>query len=84
MPQLQKFTQVSRVTHKQCGAKTPAPANYLQKTESFECLSKEINNAVKLVNYQNYDWKQAAVDAILFQTFNPKLRERALRVSVSY
>ena len=29
-------------------------------------------------NYENYDWKQAAVDAILLQTSNPKLRERPL------
>ena len=59
-------------------------ANYLQGTKSFECWSKEISNAAKLINYENYDWKQAAVDVILLQTLNPKLRERALQDNVSY
>ena len=59
-------------------------ANYLQGTKSFERWSKEISSAAKLINYENYDWKQAAVDAILLQTSNPKLRERALQDNVSY
>ena len=54
------------------------PANYLQGTKSFERWSKEISSAAKLINYENYDWKQAAVDAILLQTSNPKLREREI------
>ena len=59
-------------------------ANYVQGTKSFERWSKEISNAAKLINYENYDWKQAAVDAILLQTSNPKMRERALQNNVSY
>ena len=59
-------------------------ANYPQGTKPFERWSKEISNAAKLINYENYDWKQAAVDAILLQTSNPKLRERALQDNVSY
>ena len=59
-------------------------ANYPQGTKSFERWSKEISNATKLINYENYDWKQAAVNAILLQTSNPKLRERALQDNVSY
>ena len=38
----------------------------------------------KLINYENYDWKPATVDAILLQTSNPKSRERALQNNVSY
>ena len=59
-------------------------ANYPQGTKSFERWSKEISNAAKLMNYENYDWKQAAVDAILLQTSNPKLQERALQDNVLY
>ena len=53
-------------------------ANCLQGNKSFERWSKEISNAAKLINCENYDWKRAVVDAILLQTSNPKLRERAL------
>ena len=59
-------------------------ANYRQGTKSFESWSKEISNATKRINYENYDWKQAAVDAILLQTSNLKLQERALQDNVSY
>ena len=59
-------------------------ANYPQGTKSFERWSKEISNVAKLINYENYDWKQADVDAILLQTSNPKLWERALQDNVSY
>ena len=45
---------------------------------------KKVTNAAKLINYENYDWKQAAVAAILLQTSNPKLQERALQDNVSY
>ena len=58
--------------------------NYPQGTKSFERWSKEINNAAILVNYDNYDWKQAAVDAIPLQTLNRKLRQRVLQDDVSY
>ena len=59
-------------------------ANYPQGTKSFECWSKKVSNAAKLINYENYDWKQVAVCAILLQTSNPKLQERALQGNVSY
>ena len=59
-------------------------ANYPQGTKSFEGWSKEISDATKLINYKNYDWKRAAVVAILLQTSNPKLQERALQDHVSY
>ena len=59
-------------------------ANYVQGTKSFEHWSKEISNAAKLINSENYDWKQVALDAILLQTSKPKLRERALQDNVSY
>ena len=32
----------------------------------------------------NYDWQQAAVDAIILQTSNAALRERALQENVTY
>ena len=58
--------------------------NFPQGTKTFDRWSKEITNAGKLIYYTNYDWKQAAVDAILLQTSNPKLWERALQENVSY
>jgi len=59
-------------------------ANFPQGRKSFERWSKEIANAAKLIDYANYDWKQATVDSILLQTSSPKLRERALQDNVSY
>ena len=59
-------------------------ANFPQGTKSFDKWSKEISNAAKLIDYADYDWKQAAVDAMLLQTSNPKLRERALQENASY
>jgi len=59
-------------------------ANFPQGTKSFDRWSKEVTNAAKLIDFANYDWKQAAVDAIVLQTTNPKLRERALQDNVSY
>ena len=58
--------------------------NHPQGTKSFERWSKEITNTAKLINYQNYDWKSASVDAMLLQTSNPKLRERALQEDIDY
>ena len=59
-------------------------ANFPQGKKSFEKWSQEVSNAAKLISYQDYNWKQAAVDAIILQTSNPKLRERALQDNVSY
>ena len=57
-------------------------ANFPQGTKTFDRWSKEITNAAKLNNYTNYNWKQAAIDAILLQTSNPKLWECALQENV--
>ena len=59
-------------------------ANFPQGSKSFEKWSKEITNAAKLINFEDYNWKQAAVDAMLLQTSNPKLRERALQENTKY
>ena len=59
-------------------------ANFPQGTKTFDQWSKEITSAAKLIDYTNYDWKQAAVDAILLQTSNPQLRERTLQEIVLY
>ena len=59
-------------------------ANFPKGTKTFDQWSKEITNAAKLIDYTNYNWKQAAVDAILLQTSNPKLREHVLQENVSY
>ena len=59
-------------------------ANFPQGRKSFERWSQELSNAAKLIDYENYDWKQATVDAILLQTSSPKLRERALQENVTY
>ena len=53
-------------------------ANFPQGSKTFERWSKEVSKAAKLIDYSNYGWKQAAVDVILLQTPNTKLRERAL------
>ena len=55
-----------------------------QGSKSFERWSQEVCNAAKLISYANYDWSQAAVDAILLQTSNSKLRERALQENITY
>ena len=57
--------------------------NFPQSTKTFDQWSKEKTNATKLIDY-NYDWKQAAVDAILLQTSNPKLQVHALQENVLY
>ena len=58
--------------------------NYPQGSKSFEKWSQDISNAAQLINYDDYNWKKAAVDAIILQTSNPRLRERALQDNVSY
>ena len=55
-----------------------------QGSKSFEKWTLEISQAAKLISYTNYDWQQAAVDAILLQTSNTKLRERALQAELTY
>ena len=59
-------------------------ANYPQGSKSFARWYKEVSNGARIINYDNYDWKQATVDAILLQTSNPKLRERALQENITY
>ena len=59
-------------------------ADYPQGSKSFEKWSQEISNAARLIDYKDYNWKQAAVDAILLQTSNAKLRERALQENTTY
>ena len=58
--------------------------DFPQGNKSFERWSQEISTAAQLISYQDYDWKQATVDAILLQTTSPKLRERALQENTSY
>ena len=55
-----------------------------QGSKSFEPWTQDISEAAKSITYTGYDWKQAAVDAILLQTSNTKLRERALQEDISY
>ena len=55
-----------------------------QGSKSFDKWSVEVSNAAKLIDYSNYDWKMAVVDAIVLQTSNDKLREKALDSNVSY
>ena len=59
-------------------------SNHPQGSKTFEKWSQEIANSAQLIDYTNYDWKQATVDAICLQTANPKLRERALQDNTSY
>ena len=39
--------------------------NFPQGSKSFERWPKEITNNAKLISQHNYDWKAAAVDAML-------------------
>ena len=59
-------------------------ANHPQGTKTFEKWSQQVASAAQLISYQNYDWKQATVDAILLQTSNSSLRERALQENTTY
>ena len=59
-------------------------SNFPQRSKSFEKWSQEVSNAAKLISYDNYDWQQAVVDAIILQTSNTALRERALQENVTY
>ena len=54
-----------------------------QGSKSFDKWSVEVSNAAKLIDYSNYDWKMAVVDAIVLQTSNDKLREKTLDSNVS-
>ena len=42
-------------------------SNFPQGNKSFEKWSLQISEAAKLISYDNYDWKQATVDAINLQ-----------------
>ena len=55
-----------------------------QGSKSFERWQQEITDAAKLISYTGYNWEQAAVDAILLQTSNAKLRERALQENITF
>ena len=57
---------------------------YPQGNKSFERWSMEVANAAKLVDFTGYDWKTATVDAIVLQTSNMKLREKALQENADY
>ena len=58
-------------------------ANFPQDSKCYKKWSQEICNAAELIDYEGYDFRQAAIDAILLQTSNPKLRERGLQENVS-
>ena len=59
-------------------------SSFPQGSKSFEKWSTEISEAAKLIDYTNYDWKQAAVDAMILQMTSTKLREKALAENTSY
>ena len=50
----------------------------------FKRWSQEISNAARLISYDNYDWKQVAVNTMILRTSCPKLRERALQENTAY
>ena len=59
-------------------------SNFPQGKKSFEKWSLQVSEAAKLIDYANYDWKQAAVDAMILQTSSTKLREKALQENITY
>ena len=58
--------------------------NNPQGGKSFEKWSQQLAEAAQLISYDGYNWKSAVVDALLLQTSNKKLRERALQEEISY
>ena len=52
--------------------------NYPGGTKSFGRWLKEISNAAKLINYENYDWKQVAVIRHNKRTMQKKLVDKAV------
>ena len=59
-------------------------SNFPQGDKSFEKWSQQVSEAAKLIDYANYDWKQAAMDAMILQTSSGKLREKALQENIGY
>ena len=59
-------------------------SNFPQGDKSFEKWSQQVSEAAKMIDYKNYDWRQAAVDAMILQTSSSKLREKALQENISY
>ena len=53
-------------------------SNFNQGSKSLEKWSREITEAAKLIDFANYDWKDAAMDAMMLQTNSGKLREKVL------
>ena len=59
-------------------------SNFPLGKKSFDRWHQEITNAARLIDYTNYDWKQASIDAILLQTSSSKLRECGLQDNVKF
>ena len=59
-------------------------SNHPQGTKSFEKWSQQISEAASLIDYTNYDWKQAAVDAMMLQSTNSSLVQKALAENATY
>ena len=59
-------------------------SNFPKGSKGFEKWSVEISNAAQLIDYNDYDWQQAAVNAIILQKTNAKLHKRALQEDISY
>ena len=59
-------------------------SNFPQGSKYFKKWSQEVSNAAKLISYDNYDWQQVVVDAIILQMSNAALCERALQENVTY
>ena len=43
-------------------------SNFPQGDKSLEKWSQQVGKAAKIIDYNNYDWRQAAVDAMILQT----------------
>ena len=57
---------------------------FAQGSKYFEKWSPEVNNAAKLISYDNYDWQQAVVDVIILHMSIAAPHERALQENVTY
>ena len=54
-----------------------------QGSQSFNSWHQRVIKAAKLIDWTDYDWEKAAVDAMILQTSSTKLQQRAIQENVT-
>ena len=54
-----------------------------QGSQSFDSWHQRVIKAAKLIDWTDYDWEKAAVDAMILQTSSTKLQQRAIQENVT-